>query len=146
MFPEEKEKSRAERQALNWLTKIEEAMCQLAAAQDSYRLRSETSDETQDAEKIDLLVSALQNDVLSLRVRSDWHDPSGESGSPFEFEILLSWGGPSVRLYGILSEYMEPMEVWIEHQDWGLPWRRLPATPDVRAKLLQYSKLFWFGD
>jgi hypothetical protein len=42
---------------------------------------------------------------------------------PTEFQVLITTGGPGLRLTGELCNG-EPERCWLEHQDWGTPWTR----------------------
>ena len=85
----------------------------------------------------------IQEDALSLEVRSGWVTP-GEEMQAEEFNILLGTGGPAVRIRGELSQYKEPDRAWLEVQDWFLPWTRYyDADQDV---LLTYCRQFYFGE
>lgn len=86
---------------------------QLGGASDEDR--REYHDEDQAREAID-------NDPLSIEVRSGWHSP-GESGEDEEFSILLCTGGPAVRIRGELDEYNQACRAWLEYQDWFTPWQ-----------------------
>lgn len=85
----------------------------------------------------------IQEDPLSVQLRSGWYSP-GETPEPYEFEILLCTGGPAVRILGELGEHNKPDRAWLEYQDWGTPWTRFfPASQDT---LLEYARQFYFGD
>ena len=84
----------------------------------------------------------IQEDPLSVQVRSGWVDP----GTPMEaeeFEILLATGGPAVRIRGELDEHGEPCTARMEWQDWGTPWT--PWNGADEAVLLRYASNFYFG-
>jgi hypothetical protein len=49
----------------------------------------------------------IEEDPLSVEVRSDWTTP-GEEMTPAEFCILLGTGGPATRIVGELDEHGEP--------------------------------------
>jgi hypothetical protein len=68
---------------------------------------------------------AMREAALSVEVREGWRCP-GEQASmePTEFQILLSTGGPALRLIGELTEHGDIARCWFEHQDWGTPWAR----------------------
>jgi hypothetical protein len=84
----------------------------------------------------------IEEDALSVEVRSDWVTP-GEPMTPGEFNILLTTGGPAVRIMGELDEHGEPYRAWLEVQDWGKPWTQyFPASQDV---LLTYARCFCFA-
>lgn len=85
----------------------------------------------------------IQEDALSVEVRSGWSS-LGDSLSAEEFCILLTTGGPAVRIRGELDEHLEPHRAWLEVQDWGTPW-----TQYFKAKqetLLAYAQCFCFGE
>jgi hypothetical protein len=80
---------------------------------------------------------------LSVLVRSDWHTPGSEF-EPAQFELLLSTGGPAVRVLGELDSYREPYRPQLQYQDWGIPWTDHPES-NVDA-LLWFAGLFFYGD
>lgn len=100
------------------------------------RLAEEFPDEDAARERI-------QEAPLSVQVRSDWTDP-GQPMEAAEFEILLSTGGPALRIVGELDEHREPCRAWMEHQDWGTPWTRFFDVE--RETLLTFCRQFHFGE
>lgn len=86
----------------------------------------------------------IQEDALSVEVRSDWCSP-GEVMTAGEFMILLATGGPAVRIMGELDQHSEPSRAWLEVQDWGKPWTEY-YEPGLSGVLLTYSGCFCFGD
>jgi hypothetical protein len=73
----------------------------------------------------DDVTERAQETALSVQVRGDWHAPGAEEGAEaVEFNILLTTGGPALRILGALSEhgYAVPDESKMQHQDWGTPW------------------------
>lgn len=98
-----------------------------------------------DCEDRDEAQERIQEDALSVEVRSDWHAPGDkENVSPSEFRILLATGGPAVQIRGELSEHGDPCSAWLEVQDWGTPWTRYyDASEDV---LLAYAQWFYFSE
>ena len=93
------------------------------------------SDEDEARQRID-------EDPLSLQVRSDWHG-LGEELEPAEFEILLTTGGPACRIVGEIQNG-EPCSPRLEVQDWGTPWTEYRDTdPDI---LNAYCCCFCFGE
>lgn len=112
-----------------WLASI----CEQTAALDD-KSRAETARE------------AILSDALSVEVREPWRAP-GVPEKPCEFAILLSTGGPAVRLRGTLNTHCEPDDCWLEHQDWGTPWTRLYIESYIEERaLLAYASCFYFGD
>ena len=80
---------------------------------------------------------------LSVEVREGWHAPWASDG-PEDFAVLLSTGGPALRLRGDLDQYCQPRRAWLEHQDWFKPWTQFFGG-DSDA-LLWFAGLFWFGE
>ena len=80
---------------------------------------------------------------LSLLVRSDWHVPGGES-TYSQFELLLSTGGPAIRILGELDSYGEPYRPALQYQDWGTPWQNHPES-NIDA-LLWFAGQFYYGE
>ena len=101
-------------------------------------------DEANGCESEDEAREAIEEDPLSVLVRSDWHSPGEENPEPVEFEILLSTGGPATRIVGELGLHAEPSRARLEVQDWGTPWTEyLDSDRDV---LLSYARCFYFGE
>lgn len=86
----------------------------------------------------------IQEDPLSIRVRSCWCSP-GEKMEACEFEILLCTGGPAVRIVGELGTYNEPTRAWLEYQDWFTPWVEY-YEEGISDVLIEYSSQFYFGE
>lgn len=59
----------------------------------------------------------IQEDALSVEVRSDWCNP-GETIEAVEFRIVLCTGGPHVELIGDLDRGT-PTSVRVLYRDWG---------------------------
>jgi hypothetical protein len=102
------------------------------------KLRDDESDSSREA---------IQEDALSVSVRSGWHSPGSDDGTPEEFEILLCTGGPAVRLIGTLDQHSEPDTVTMQVQNWFQPWTDF--NPDIgeddHSVLLTYARCFYFG-
>lgn len=86
----------------------------------------------------------IEEDPLSLEVRSDWYAPGSEDNKPAEFCILLTTGGPAVRIVGDLDEHGQPSRPRLQVQDWGKPWTEYF---DVDCDVLQkYVECFYYGE
>lgn len=85
----------------------------------------------------------IHEDALSVEVRSDWAT-LGEDLEAGEFCILLTTGGPAVRICGELDEHKEPRRAWLEVQDWFTPWTQYFGAS--QETLLTYARCFYFGD
>jgi hypothetical protein len=111
-------------------------------------------------ESYDRARQTIEEDALSVDVRSAWHSPGEEVGQhAAEYRILLCTGGPAVQITGELSEHGEPSTARLEMQDWFLPWtdyRPLDTAPGAAAHgyldpnaeeiLLAYARQFYFGE
>lgn len=97
--------------------------------------------EAGDCEDEEAARERIQEDPLSVEVRSDWVTP-GEEMTPGEFNILLCTGGPACRIRGELSEHGEPSRAWLEYQDWGTPWTQYFGAE--QSVLIEYASHFYF--
>lgn len=102
--------------------------------------------EAGDCEDRDEAEERIREDALSVEVRSGWYS-AGESDqsdrAPAEFNILLTTGGPAVRIRGELSGG-EPYRAWLEVQDWFQPWTQYQDAS--QSVLLDYARCFYYGD
>ncbi len=103
---------------------------------------AELVDAAGDCESEDEARERIQEDPLSVEVRSDWASP-GEELTPGEFCILLCTGGPAVRIRGELDHHGEPSRAWLEYQDWGTPWTHYWQAEG--ATLCEYAGHFYYG-
>jgi len=91
----------------------------------------------------DVVTDYAREMPLSVLVRSDWHTP-GSDFEPAQFELLLSTGGPAVRIIGELDHNREPYRPQLQYQDWGIPWT---DHPESKVDWLEwFAGLFWYGD
>lgn len=123
---------------------------ELRDARDSFEMDPEDAEELADlleaagdCESREQADERIQEDPLSIEVRSGWVTPGSEMEAE-EFMILLSTGGPAVRIVGELDEHGEPHRAWLEVQDWFKPWTEYhePGLSDV---LLTYARCFSFS-
>jgi hypothetical protein len=110
-------------------------------AEELEQLETEAGDNT-DAEQAR---ERLTESILDLQVRSDWHAP-GEESEPTDFMILLSTGGPALRIRGELGRYNQPERAWLEYQDWGTPWTEYYGDNLDTDALLAFAAYFYFGE
>jgi len=87
----------------------------------------------------------IQEDPLSILVRSDWYTLGEDKPEPAEFEILLCTGGPAVRIIGDLDRG-SPSRPRIQYQDWGTPWTEYFADSEQQEAMQTYCEQFYFGD
>ena len=85
-----------------------------------------------------------EESALSVEVRSDWHNP-GEDADPGEFMILLSTGGPALRIVGDLDKG-SPSNPRLEYQDWGTPWTEYGGDNFDPDALETFCGVFYFGE
>lgn len=82
----------------------------------------------------------VQNDPLSVEVRSGW-DIVGGDLSAAEFRIVLCTGGPHVEIRGELDNGT-PSRAWMMYQDWGTP--KTQYFDVEGSTLLAYCQEFYF--
>ena len=124
---------RAEGQAKAQLESIREMVAALEKAD-----ASGTEEERDEARQ------TIEEDALSVEVRSGWHEPGGDS-DPGEYCILLCTGGPAVRVIGRLGAFSEPESARLQYQDWFTEWQELVLSHEDYETLLTYARTFYFG-
>lgn len=87
----------------------------------------------------------IEESPLSVQVRDGWKSAGAESEGPEEFEILLSTGGPALRIVGNLDQHCQPTRARLEYQDWGTPWTEMILGSDDYDTLLKWASVFYFG-
>ena len=114
------------------------------------RWREDMGDVT-DADHEDI-VERCRELPLSVLVRGPWYDPTDHqrAAKPNEYEILLSTGGPALRIIGDLDNYGQPDNASLEMQDWGVPWRGANGMDidyaELDAALLWFAGHFYYGE
>ena len=91
-------------------------------------------------------LEAIQEDPLTVEVKSDWHSPGDKEAEDTDYLILLCTGGPAVRITGTLDKWKQPETATIEYQDWFTPWNPYPTTQSQVEALLDYARCFYFGE
>lgn len=84
----------------------------------------------------------IQEDALSVEVRSGWQSP-GETLEAEEFRIVLCTGGPHVELVGELNQHKEPDSVRVLYRDWSESGEFFDFDSEA---LLTYCRSFYFGE
>lgn len=104
----------------------------------------EIDDELYDSvEKIRERINELP---LSVQVRDDWHDV-GDKGEVMEFNMLLSTGGPALRIVGNLDQHVCPADPKLQWRDWGTPWTDYYSDLDDSDEALQwFVEQFYYGE
>lgn len=103
---------------------------------------------SQSGKDSDLAREEAQESVLSVQVRDGWRSPGGgttQQGAE-EFEVLLSTGGPALRLYGTLDQWGDPDRCALQHQDWFKPWTDYPLSEQEQGDVRTFLSTFYFGD
>jgi len=124
----------AHAQAREHLENIAELLRRLHEAQDA-------GDEAEEAAARE----EIENLPLEVLVRSGWHRPGEDAGTPEEYQILLATGGPAVRIVGDLDRWEEPANAVLEYADWGTPWTAYPADAEAARVLLEFARQFYYG-
>jgi hypothetical protein len=89
----------------------------------------------------------IRESVLSVEVRDGWRRPDEDQRAPAEFSILLTTGGPALRLRGDLDDWCEPEAPFrLQWQDWGTPWTDYEMTRDDTLACAAFARCFWFGE
>lgn len=125
------ETNHAAANAAAWCETIIDQLARLKAA------RHESDDAYETARQ------EIQESPLELSVRSHWA-PLGASLKPAEFCILLSTGGPALRIVGQLGRFGCPEDSRMQYQDWGTPWTDYRAIGS--AVLDSWAAQFYWGD
>lgn len=93
---------------------------------------------------------AITESPLSVEVRSGWFVPSERDAdtAPLEYKILLTTGGPALRIIGELDQYGEPETARLEWQDWGTQWTTegiWSAQRNAEQAILTFARQFYYG-
>jgi hypothetical protein len=122
-----------------WLSNIRDMVAAIGAAEESG-----------DDKAIEEARDAVQESVLSVMVRDDWHSPGQAHdavGRAVEYEILLTTGGPALRIYGQLDGHDQPDdEPHLQWQDWGTPWTPYALNQAEREAVSAFAGQFYFGE
>ena len=100
--------------------------------------------ESNDYNQQDELRESVLNSALSVEFRSGWYSSLDDELVPEEFKILLTWGGPALRIIGELDNY-GPVNPKLQFQDWGTPWIDFKITEDQQNALNWFCNCFYFG-
>ena len=89
----------------------------------------------------------IEESVLSVTVRGGWHTPGdAEAAAPEEYQILLSTGGPALRILGELEQVEPDDGPNLQWQDWGVPWTAYPLDSDEMEAVAAFARCFYFGE
>lgn len=93
-------------------------------------------------ETAEAAITQIYESPLSWLVRSGWTTVDSEM-TPEEYEILLSTGGPALRIIGSLDRGT-PRTARLEWQDWGTPWTEYVLSSEDEDTLLRFAEQFLF--
>jgi hypothetical protein len=130
----------AEQNARAWMQSIREMVAKLSAEKDDHEDDLDIQEAARDE---------IQQSVLSVQVRcTEWYSPGKfDPQRPDEFEILLSTGGPALRIFGDLDQHGEPENIKLQKQDWFTPWTDVFLEDDEDTKALDtFTQEFYFGE
>jgi hypothetical protein len=123
-----------------------DTICQALTALDRLQ-RDDTTPQTVDGETFDdadALRERIYEMPLAVSVRSDWSTPH-DTLTPGEYQILLTTGGPALRIVGDLTINGEPDTARLEYQDWGTPWTAYALAQAEEARALDFASMFFFA-
>lgn len=109
-------------------------------------LKETATIEGEELKDADQVRERIEEGPLSLEVRSDWYAPGADPGKLGEFSILLSTGGPALRIIGDLDDYGQPERPRLQYQDWFTPWTERITTGSENNALLTWCSVFYFGE
>jgi hypothetical protein len=90
---------------------------------------------------MDAIEVEIFNSPLSVEVRSDWATP-GKDLMPMNYRLLMTTGGPAVKITGSLNEEGMPETAELEYQDWGTPWTTYPLNSEELQAILEFAQYF----
>jgi len=99
----------------------------------------------EDYKKQEEIKESILNSALSVEFRSGWTSNPNDIELE-EFKILLTWGGPALRVIGDLNQYKEPENVKMQYQDWGTLWTDFEITENQQEALNWFCNCFYFGE
>lgn len=79
---------------------------------------------------------------LEVSVRSGWGSPY-EPLKPEQFQILLMWGGPSVRITGSLDDAGGVYDARVEYRHWFQRWEYLLLDDSQQAAVERFAGMFF---
>lgn len=145
------EEDHGQNNARAWLDRIREMVAALEATENEEPGEIDGDTYTDPDE----VRERIEESALSVRVRSEWYAP-GETPKAGEYEILLTTGGPALRIIGELDDYGQANNARLEYQDWFEPWTRFsPYQEDgatieeasaAESDVLTFAQCFYFGE
>ena len=119
----------------------------VSTAQDILELFQEVQAEDTTTERIDEIEQQVHEWPLSVDVRSTaWRSVGSQELEPDEFQIVLGFGGPAMRIHGSIDAHGEPCNPTMEVQDWFKPWTLCDTTDEQDEALMWFCSEFYFGE
>ncbi len=100
---------------------------------------------SEEEEEIEQIKESINNSALSVEFRSGW-STNFDQLEIEEFKILLTWGGPALRVIGELDQYKQCENIKLQFQDWGTLWTDYELTEKEEESLNWFCNCFYFGD
>ena len=89
----------------------------------------------------------LREEPLSVQVGTDEWVAVGEVLEPSKFELLMSTGGPAMRVVGSINCHGGASDAVVQWQDWFKPWTEYNNEQEALQEALEwFCDLFYFGD
>lgn len=95
-----------------------------------------------DCSDADEIWDHAQESALSVELSGTW--TPGATPEADSYIILLSTGGPALRIVGDLGQYGCPSSATMQWQDWGEPWTDICEAEE--DDLLAFASCFYFGE
>lgn len=105
---------------------------------------AELEEQAGDCESEEDARQRIEEDALSVEVRSGWFSPGGHMEAE-EFRIVLCTGGPHVEIVGGIGMNGYAESVRVLYQGWFQGKQELILDPSEREAVLEYANCFWFG-
>lgn len=129
--------------AQSWLETIDAGMTAYGALSNDIDAPAQSYD-GETFEDADAIRERLEQAPLAVSVRSGWSTPY-DTLQASEYQILLTTGGPALRIIGDLSEHGEAETARLQYQDWGTPWTDYPLQQSETRPLIAFASLFYFA-
>ena len=118
----------AKANAAGWLAEIVEMITALDAPDIDTKAEEE-------------LHQRIHEGPLSVQFRAGWFNFGEQTDADIEeCAILLSTGGPALRIY--CTQGFDGWEMALQYQDWGTPWTELQTTVAEEQALERYASFF----
>ncbi len=118
-----------------WMESIREQVAKMSAA-----------DDAEDYDAAEEVRSEIMESPLSVQVRTGWFSPGQQADAcAEEFEVLLTTGGPALRLVGDLDRDTAS-NARLEWQEWGTPWTEYRTTEEDDEAISTWLACMYFGE